>query len=108
MDYDVIIVGAGASGLVAAITAARKGSHVLIIEQKEKAGKKILATGNGKCNYTNLYQSPDCYRSDDSTFTMGVLSNFDYKSTLEFFNNLGIIPRDRTVIYIQTPNRQPV
>lgn len=95
MDYDVIIVGAGASGLVAAITAARKGSHVLIIEQKEKAGKKILATGNGKCNYTNLYQSPDCYRSDDSTFTMGVLSNFDYKSTLEFFNNLGIIPRDR-------------
>lgn len=93
--YDVIIVGAGASGLISAIAAASEGSSVLIIEQKEKAGKKILATGNGKCNYTNMYQSPECYRSDDSTFAMKVLSNFDIKSTLQFFERLGIVPKDR-------------
>src|SRR5690606_37313981 len=95
MDYDVIIVGAGASGLVAAITAARSGGSVLIIEQKEKAGKKILATGNGKCNYTNIHQSPDCYRSDDSTYAMRVLSNFDNNFAINFFEELGIIPKNR-------------
>lgn len=95
MDYDVIVVGAGASGLVAAIAAAENGSSVLIIEQKEKAGKKILATGNGKCNFTNKYQAPDCYRSDDSTFAMKVLSNFDNTRTIQFFERLGIIPKDR-------------
>lgn len=95
MDYDVIVVGAGASGLIAAIAAAEKGCSVLIIEQKDKAGKKILATGNGKCNFTNMYQAPDCYRSDDSTFAMKVLSNFDNKRTLEFFKRLGIVPMNR-------------
>ena len=95
MDYDVIVVGAGASGLVAAIAAAENGSSVLIIEQKEKAGKKILATGNGKCNFTNMYQVPDCYRSDDSAFAMKVLSNFDNIRAMQFFEGLGIIPKER-------------
>lgn len=95
MRYDIIIVGAGASGLVAAIAGARKGSSVLVIEQKDKAGKKILATGNGKCNYTNRYQEPECYRSEDSTFAMKVLSHFDVEKTIAFFEELGILPRER-------------
>lgn len=95
MGYDVVIVGAGASGLVAAIAAARKGSSVLVIEQKDKAGKKILATGNGKCNFTNLVQRPECYRSDDSAFAMKVLSCFDVVKTIKFFEELGIYPKDR-------------
>lgn len=95
MRYDVIVIGAGASGLAAAIAAARQGSSVLVIEQKEKAGKKILATGNGKCNFTNMVQKPECYRSDDSAFAMEVLSCFDIKHTLKFFEELGIYPRNR-------------
>ncbi len=99
MEYDVIIVGAGASGLMAAITAARQGSSVLVIERKEKPGKKILATGNGKCNYTNHFQSPDCYRSDDSAFASKVLSCFDVSKTLVFFEQLGIYPKEREGYY---------
>ncbi len=99
MEYDVIIVGAGASGLMAAITAARQGSSVLLIEQKEKAGKKILASGNGKCNFTNNYQAPECYRSDDSAFAMKVLSCFDVSETLSFFRELGIFPKERNGYY---------
>lgn len=95
MDYDVIIIGAGASGLTAAIAAARQGSSVLVIEQKEKAGKKILATGNGKCNFTNLYQGSECYRSDDSAFAGKVLSCFDVSKTVQFFKELGIYSKER-------------
>ncbi len=99
MEYDVIIVGAGASGLVAAIAAARLGSSVLVIERKEKPGKKILATGNGKCNFTNRFQGPDCYRSDDSAFAMKVLSCFDVQKTLDFFVDIGIYPKERDGYY---------
>ncbi len=95
MIYDVMIIGAGASGLMAAIAAARSGSSVLMLERKEKAGKKILATGNGKCNFTNLIQKPECYRSNDSTFVMKVLSCFDVQKTLLFFEELGIYPKER-------------
>ncbi|MBH1941461.1 NAD(P)/FAD-dependent oxidoreductase [Mobilitalea sibirica] len=95
MNFDVIIVGAGASGLMAAITAARCNRSVLVIEQKDKAGKKILATGNGKCNYTNLVQLPECYRSNDSAFAMKVLSCFDVHKTINFFRELGIYPKER-------------
>jgi predicted Rossmann fold flavoprotein len=97
--YDVMIIGAGASGLMAAITAARSGSSVLMLERKEKAGKKILATGNGKCNFTNLVQKPECYRSNDSTFAMKVLSCFDVQKTLLFFEELGIYPKERDGYY---------
>lgn len=95
MVYDVIIIGAGASGLIAAIAAARQGSQVLVIERKEKAGKKILATGNGKCNFTNMTQKPECYRSDDSAFPMKVLSCFNIDKTIELFKELGIYPKNR-------------
>lgn len=99
LEYDVIIVGAGASGLMAAITVARLGKSVLVIERKDKAGKKILATGNGKCNYTNRIQTPECYRSDDSAFAMKVLSCFDVSRTLAFFEELGIYPKEKEGYY---------
>jgi len=92
---NVIIVGGGASGLVAAIIAARLKHKVTVLEHKDKIGKKILATGNGKCNYTNLLQLPECYRSNDSSFAMKVLPGFDVNQTIDFFEQLGIYPKEK-------------
>ena len=94
-NRQVIIVGGGASGLVAAITAARNGADVLIIEQKERLGKKILSTGNGRCNYTNEYMCSNCFRSDEMSIVEKILDKFGYQETIDFFEELGIIPKNR-------------
>lgn len=88
--FDVIVVGAGAAGLTAAIQAARKGANVLILEHMDKAGKKILATGNGKCNFTNQKQGIACYRGENPAFVLPALEQFGLKETLDFFEELGI------------------
>lgn len=91
----LIIVGGGASGMAAAITAARMGAHVLIIEQKDQLGKKILSTGNGRCNFTNLSIGPDFFRGDDSGITEIVMEEFGVLQTLQFFGSMGLLSRDR-------------
>ena len=63
--FDVIIIGAGASGLVSAIVAGRRGKKVLLLEKNKKVGKKLLATGNGKCNITNQRPTLDRYYSNN-------------------------------------------
>lgn len=91
----VIVVGGGASGLVAAITAAREGALVTIIEQKDRIGKKILSTGNGRCNLTNEYMELNCFRGDDTSIVSNVLEQFGYQDTIRFFERLGIILKSR-------------
>ena len=88
--YDSIIVGAGASGLMAAIQAARKGAHVLILEHMDRAGKKILSTGNGKCNFTNEKQGIAYYNGKNPAFVLPALRQFGVTETLQFFEELGI------------------
>lgn len=92
---DVLIIGGGASGLVAAIAAARTGASVQIIERMNKIGKKILATGNGKCNYTNAVITDEDYRSNDMEICHQVLSGFSSGDVVEFFETLGIYPKDK-------------
>ena len=92
---NVIIVGGGASGLMAAITAASAGAEVTLIEQNDRVGKKILSTGNGRCNYTNLRQEPSCYHSDNPSFPWGIIRQFNERKTIEFFKQLGIFPKSR-------------
>ncbi|MBQ8558889.1 MAG: NAD(P)/FAD-dependent oxidoreductase [Tyzzerella sp.] len=91
----VIIVGGGASGLVAAIAAARNGADVTIIEQKDRVGKKILSTGNGRCNLTNEYMKSECFRGDNTAIVPQVLKQFGYEETLTFFEELGLILKNR-------------
>lgn len=93
--YDVVVVGGGASGMVSAISAARNGAKVLILEHMESIGKKILATGNGKCNYTNRKQGVSHYRGDDPDFLLPVMEQFGFSDTVAFFEELGICPKER-------------
>lgn len=93
--FDVIVVGAGASGLTAAIQAARKGAHVLILEHMDKAGKKILVTGNGKCNFTNEKQGIAYYNGKNPAFVLPALRQFGLTETLQFFKELGIHPQNK-------------
>lgn len=95
MVSDIIVVGGGASGLVAAIVAARTERKVTILEHKDRIGKKILATGNGKCNYTNLHQDPSCYRGEDPSFAWKALQKFGVDETITFFKELGIYPMQK-------------
>lgn len=91
----VVIVGGGASGMVAAIAAAREGAQVTVLEQKESLGKKILSTGNGRCNMTNLKMDDGCYRGGESGFAGRVIGHFPVADTLAFFEGLGILTRER-------------
>ena len=61
-SYDVIIIGAGASGLMCALQCARRKKRVLLLEKEHQAGRKILVSGNGRCNLTNAYVSASDYR----------------------------------------------
>ncbi len=92
---NIIIVGGGASGIVAAIAAAREGAKVTIIEQKDRIGKKILSTGNGRCNLTNEYMNTDCFRGDNTAIVSEVLDRFGYQQTIDFFEKLGVITKSK-------------
>ena len=95
---DVIVIGAGASGMMAAITAARRGRSVLILEHMDKVGKKILATGNGKCNYTNEYMTAECYHGNQRLLT-DIRSQFERDDAIAFFRELGIWPKAKNWYY---------
>ncbi|MDO4977463.1 MAG: NAD(P)/FAD-dependent oxidoreductase [Eubacteriales bacterium] len=104
-QYDMIIIGAGPAGMSAAYAAAKEGIRILLLEKADRIGKKILVTGNGRCNLTNEVQNPDCYRSDYGERVQGVLSSFSYEDTHIFFRNLGILTRNKNG-YIYPYNEQ--
>ena len=95
MRKRIVIIGGGASGLTAAIGGARNGARVTIVEHMDRVGKKILSTGNGRCNLTNLRMEADCYRCGQKGFPMEVIRGFGVDETLAFFKGLGIEPKDR-------------
>jgi len=73
---DVIIIGAGAAGLMCAIEASKRGRKVLVFEAAEKAGKKILISGGGRCNFTNLHIDPATYLSKNPHFCKSALARY--------------------------------
>ena len=79
---------------MAAIMAARKGAAVTVLEQNEKPGKKICATGNGRCNFSNLAKPDDAYRGEHPEFAEGALVQFSVEDTIDFFREIGISIRE--------------
>lgn len=74
---DIIILGAGAAGLMCAITAANRGRSVIVLEKSNKVGKKILMSGGGRCNFTNMYTTPDNFISNNPHFCKSALSRYN-------------------------------
>ena len=97
MKYDVAVIGAGASGMMAAIQAAKNGKKTVVFEVLARPGKKILVTGNGKCNLTNYKVDDSCYHTDsgDVKDIMRVIGRFDARAVTDFFREEGMLVRDR-------------
>ena len=87
---DMIVIGAGAAGLIASITAARAGHTVTLLEQNSKIGKKILVSGNGKCNIDNKYISINRFHSQNPSFIEAVLEDYDFDVVKKFFTSIGL------------------
>jgi len=88
----VLVVGGGAAGMMAAIAAVRAGASVMLVERGERVGRKLLATGNGQCNLTNVTPDPSHWHGRHPDFMTAVIARFDVPRTLEFFQALGITP----------------
>lgn len=96
LTYDIAIIGAGASGLACAIAAAHKNKalKIVLLENKDRVGKKILATGNGKCNLSNIDTNiENNYHSSNIDSVKIIFDIYDYKDNIKFFSDLGLICR---------------
>lgn len=89
----VIVIGGGAAGLIAALSASEKGYRVIILERNDRLGRKLLATGNGRCNFTNINLDIENYHGKNNKFGYSALSQFDVYRTMSYFEILGITPR---------------
>ncbi len=87
---DIIIVGAGAAGLMASIVAGRAGHSVILLEQNTKIGKKILVSGNGKCNITNRYIQTNRFHGHNPDFIEKVLQGYGFETVEPFFTSIGL------------------
>ena len=91
MKTEIAVIGGGASGLMAAITAKKSGKEVVILERKDRILKKVLITGNGRCNITNVNANISNYFGKNISSVENILNRFTPQDTMDFFNGLGIV-----------------
>ncbi len=94
-EKSIAVIGGGASGMMAAITAADMGAKVTLYERNDRVGKKILSTGNGKCNFSNRQLSSDAYFGGDGELISHVLKQFDAEDAVSFFEKAGMMVKDK-------------
>ena len=94
-DYDVIVLGASASGLMCAIEAGKRGRRVLVLDHANKAGKKILMSGGGRCNFTNYQIAASNYLSHNPHFAKSALSRFNQWDFIQMVEAHGIAYHER-------------
>lgn len=97
MEYDVIVLGAGAAGLMAAATAGQAGARVLLLDHADKAGKKILISGGGRCNFTNMGAGPECFLSENPHFAKSALARYTQWDFLGLIQRYGIAWHEKTL-----------
>lgn len=90
MQTDVVVIGAGAAGLICAFTAAARGRKVLLIDHANKAGKKILMSGGGRCNFTNMYTEPANFLSGNPHFCKSALARYTQWDFIEMVGRHGV------------------
>ena len=95
--YDAIILGAGAAGLMCAAVAGQRGKRVLLIDHAPEPGRKILISGGGRCNFTNLHTAPDRYLSENPHFARSALSRYTAQDFLEMVERHGIAWHEKTL-----------
>ncbi len=95
--FDVIIIGAGAAGLFCAAQAGQRGKRVLLLDNGKKAGRKILMSGGGRCNFTNLYTEPAAYLSHNPHFCKSALARYTQWDFIDLVNRHGIAWHEKTL-----------
>ena len=95
--HDVIILGAGAAGLLCAATAAQRGRSVVVLERAPEPGRKILISGGGRCNFTNLHTAPERYLSANPHFAKSALSRYTPRDFLALVERHGIAWHEKTL-----------
>jgi predicted Rossmann fold flavoprotein len=93
---DVVVMGAGAAGLMCAMTAGARGRRVLVLDHANKAGKKILMSGGGRCNFTHLHSTPENFTSDNPHFCISALNRYTPWHFLELVDRHGIAHFEKT------------
>ena len=96
-NFDVVIVGAGAAGLMCAITAGQRGRRVLLLEHGEQVGAKILISGGGRCNFTNLHASPEQFFSGNPHFCRSALSRYTQHDFIALVERHAIAYHEKTL-----------
>src|ERR1700758_67861 len=94
---DILVLGAGAAGLMAAITAGQRGRRVLVLDHADEAGKKILISGGGRCNFTNLDVAPDRFLSDNPHFVKSALKRYTQRDFIALVEKHGIAYHEKTL-----------
>ena len=97
MRYDAIVLGAGGAGMMCAMTAGQRGKRVLLIDHADAPGKKILISGGGRCNFTNLHTAPDRYLSANPHFAKSALGRYSPQDFIALVDRHGIAWHEKTL-----------
>src|SRR3972149_7075185 len=95
--FDAIVLGAGAAGMMCALTAGQRGRKILLLEHTDKAGAKILISGGGRCNFTNLASAPDRFLSGNPQFCTSALSRYTQSDFIALVQRHGIAFHEKTL-----------
>ena len=97
MTYDVVVLGAGAAGMMCALEAGKRGRRVLLVDHTEKVGKKILISGGGRCNFTNIGAKAENFLSANPHFAKSALARFTPKDFVALVEKHGIKYHEKTL-----------